>query len=137
MNERLAKEFPQFYQDLYEKMLQFRKVLDRPTTKEGIAFFVYNIFATWKNIVPQLRNKIQKIKTLVISDRHQAHAEMVKDFIAYEFSEQVTVDFFNDLELNQAILEELDCDLIVTTFPIEQLHTKRSVYIPNVPKYND
>lgn len=135
--EDISKEFPRFYIDLYEGMKEFRIVLGKDTTEEGIAFFFYNVFATWKNLVPQLRQKIKKIRTLVISDRHQAHAEMIKDFIEYEFSEQVAVEFFIDLELNSEVLEELNYDLIVTTFTIDTLKNRRNVYIPNVPKYKD
>lgn len=135
--EDISREFPQLYIDLYEGMKEFRKVLGKDTSEEGIAFFIYNVFATWKNLVPQLRQKIEKIRSIVISDRHRAHAEMIKDFIQYEFSEQVTVDFFIDLELNPEVLERLDYDLIVTTFTIDDLKTRRNLYIPNVPKYTD
>lgn len=135
--EDISREFPQLYIDLYEGMKEFRKVLGKDTSEEGIAFFIYNVFATWKNLVPQLRQKIEKIRSIVISDRHRAHAEMIKDFIQYEFSEQVTVDFFIDLELNPEVLERLDYDLIVTTFTIDDLKNRRNVYIPNVPKYTD
>lgn len=135
--EDIAQEFPQLYADLYNGLSEFRKVLGKDTSKEGIAFFIYNVFATWKNLVPQLHQKSQKIRTLVISDRHQAHAEMIKDFIQYEFSEQVTVNFFTDIDLNPEVLEQLDYDLIVTTFTIDDLKNRRNVYIPNVPKYTD
>lgn len=133
----IAQEFPYFYKDLYYWLKSFREKLEMPMTEEGIAFYIYNIFATWKNLVPQLRRKIAKIRTLVISDRHKAHAEMIKGFIEYEFSEQITVDFFIEKDLNQTVLEALDYDLIVTTFPVADLEKNRYVYIPNVPKYTD
>lgn len=133
----LAKEFPQFHKDLYHGMKEFREVLHKPITEDGIAFYIYTAFSNWDNIVPQLRQKLDKIKVLVISDRSKKHAEMIKDFIAYEFSKQLEIDFFTALELNSEVLKQLEYDLIVTTFTIEELENSRSVYIPNIPKYKD
>lgn len=128
--EDIQRNFPLFYEDL-------RDMLGRPNNEEGVAFFMYNIFAVWKNLVPQMRKKIPKIKTLVISDRHQAHAGMIKDFIEYEFSEQISSDFFSDMILTPEVIKELDYDLIVTAFAPDGLENIRSVYIPNVPNYDD
>lgn len=135
--EDVKEEFPQLYKDISEGMKAFREKLERPTTNEGVAFFIYQIFIMWENLVPQMRKKIDKINVLVISDRHKAHAEMIKGFIQYEFSEQVIVNFFTDSVLNPRVLDGLDYDLLITTFTIDTLENKRHVYIPNVPKYTD
>lgn len=133
----LKNEFPVFYKQIYEGMKAFREKIGKPITEDGINFYIYSIFSRWENLVPELRRKLDKIKVLVISDRHFSHARMIKDFIEYEFSEQITIDIFSEMDLDQHTLAQLECDLIVSAFPLEEDIDVRNVYISNMPKYKD
>lgn len=133
----IKSEFPNFYRQLYEAMKKFRAKLNKPLTEDGIHFYVYTVFSRWKNIVPELRRKLDKIKVLVISDRYTAHAEMIKDFIDYEFNEQIEAVFFDGIDFTPKVLEKLEYDLIISSFTLESVENIRNVYISNVPKYSD
>lgn len=62
---------------------------------------------------------------------------MIKDFIEYEFNEQIIIDIYTGIRLDKNILEDLDYELVVTNFPISTLETKRTIYIENVPIFKD
>lgn len=133
----LANEFPYFYQQMYESMKKFRARIGKPLDDDGINFYIYSIFSRWENIVSALRRKLTKIKVIVVSDRHVSHAQMLKDFIKYEFNEQIVIDIFDGVELTPQIMSQLDYDLIVSAFPLKKMDDLRYVYISNVPKFKD
>lgn len=135
--DEIAHEFKPFYTDLYQSMKEFRKIIGKPITEDGIYFYMYTVFTWWKNLVPELRRKLDEINVLVISDRHKTHASMLKDFIEYEFSEQLAVNFYEGVTFDSNDLRDSDYELVVSSFPIQDLAPIRHVYIPNVPKYND
>ena len=135
--EDIAHEFPNFYNDLYRIMKEFRQRIDKPITEDGIYFYMYTVFTWWKNLVPELRRKLDKINVLVISDRHKTHASMLKDFIEYEFSEQLRVNYYDGVTFNPTDLLQSEYELVVSSFPIQNLEPIRHVYISNVPKFKD
>ncbi|AEB30178.1 M protein trans-acting positive regulator [Carnobacterium sp. 17-4] len=136
-SEAIRYKFPVFYNDLYEGMIAYRKLQDKPITEDGIDFFICSLFTYWKNLVPELHKKFDKIKVLVISNHHILHADMLKDFIQSEFTEQLVVDIYMDNHLSLSMLEDLNYDFIVTNFPLPKLESKRNIYIENVPTVND
>ena len=135
--DHVKKEFPHFYVSIHSAMKELRQALGKPETEEGVNFYIYTVFTYWKGLIPKLRDQFPKIKVTVISDRHTLHAHMIKDFIAHEFSNQIELDIFTGVNLNKEILENLDCDVIVTNFPMPLLEKKRSVYIEIIPGFND
>ncbi len=135
--EAIQAEFPKFYQLLYEGMKNYRQFLRKPMTEDGINFFIYTLFTFWPNLVSELRKKFADMQGVIISNRHIAHAQMLKDFIEHELSNQLTIDIYTAMDLNLEILEALDYDFIVSNFPLPDLESKDSVYIENVPTYND
>ena len=111
--------------------------MGKPLTEDGIYFLIYILFTHWEKLVPQMRKKYPEIKVLIISDRHMSHSKMLKDFLIREFSDQLLIDIYTDIELNVALLEKLDYHFIVTNFPLPDLSTKKSIYIQNVPTHHD
>lgn len=135
--EDIAHEFPNFYNDLYRIMKEFRKKIGKSVTEDGIYFYMYTVFTWWKNLVPELRRTLDKINVLVISDRHKTHASMLRDFIEYEFNEQLRVSCYEDAIFNPSDLLQSEYELVVSSFPIQNLESIRHVYISNVPKFKD
>lgn len=136
-SEDVRSYFPRFYHDLYEEMKTYREFLGKPATEEGIHFFIYTVFNFWEDLIPELQNKFKKVHVVILSDRHATHAHMLKDFILFELTAQVKVEIYTKNIVSRETLEQLNCDLIVTNFPISPLESKRAIYIENVPLFND
>lgn len=135
--DEIKNNFPKFYEHLYHEMKKFRAYIGKPVNRMGINFYVYTLFSFWENLVPELQRKYRKIELLVISNQHKTHGYMIKDFIEYEFSEQINVEIFSEYQLNERILDHLNCDLIVTTFPLTLSVNKEVVYIEHIPSKKD
>lgn len=135
--EDIRFHYPVLYRSLYEAMRQFRRFMNSPLTNDGINFLIYNTVIFWENIVPELNAQLKKVNILVVNDRHATHASMIKDFIAYNFSNQIVVDLYMSNYISAKQLESLDYDLIVTNFPLPSLKSKPIVYIENVPSFYD
>lgn len=133
----IQNSFPKLYTQLYNGILEYRNLMGKPLTEDGIYFLIYILFTHWEKLVPQMRKKYPEIKVLIISDRHMSHSKMLKDFLIREFSDQLLIDIYTDIELNVALLEKLDYHFIVTNFPLPDLSTKKSIYIQNVPTHHD
>ena len=111
--------------------------MNRPLTNDGINFLIYNTVIFWENIVLELNTQLKKVNILVVNDRHTTHASLIKDFIAYKFSNQIVVDLYMSNYISLEQLETSDYDLIVTNFPLPSLKSKPIVYIENVPSFYD
>lgn len=133
----IRSEYPNFYHHLYTGMKEFREHIGKPLTESGIEFYIYTIFTWWDNLVPELQKRYNKIKILVISDRHKTHADMMKGYIEYAFNDQIMIDYYEELRLDYDALNESEYDIIVGSFPLEILDQKRTVYISNVPCFDD
>lgn len=134
---KVKKNFPEFYDDLYIAVKNYRYLMDKPLTEEGINLIMYIIFITWENLLPQLRRKFEKIHILVVSDNHISHSKMIKEVIEYEFHEQIIVSIYNSIKLDNHILKNLKYDIIVSNFPILNLENQRSIYVENLPTFFD
>ena len=134
---KVKKNFPKFYDHLYSAAKNYRKLMGKSLTEDGISFIMYMIFITWENLLPELKRKFEKIHILVVSDHHVSHAEMIKDVIEYEFHEQIIVSIYNGINLNDNILKNLEYDIIVANFPLPTLEHQRSVYVENLPTFFD
>lgn len=133
----IYKEFPNFYTQLYEAMSKYRELLNKPMTKDGIRFYIYTLFTSWENLVQDLWKNLKKIKVLVISDRHVSHAKMLKDFITYEFGDQLIIEIHTSIDLSLSTLENSDCDFIVTNASIPTDLDKLVIYIEKFPTHHD
>jgi len=133
----IKKDFPEFYKQLYEGLTDYRKLVGLPINETDLNYMFYVLFIYWEKLLLELRKKYDKIKILIISNRHTSHSQLLQDFIAYEFKEHLTIDIYDDQLLTTQILEELNYDFIVANFPLPQLHSKNSICIENIPTYND
>ena len=133
----VQRNFPKFYEDLYEGMKAYREYLNKPTTEVGIYFFIYTLFSFWENLIPELQKQFKKVQVVILSDQHVRHAQMLKDFILFELGSQVEVDIFTKNIVKRETLEALDFDLILMNFPLTSFKDKRSVYVENVPVFHD
>lgn len=129
--------FPQFYEQLYDGIIGFRKLAGLPLTDNQIHFTIYLIIASWEKILPALRRSLEKINILVISNRHTSHSNLIKDFIEYEFSEQLVIDIFNRPFLTESSINNKAYDFIISNFPLPTTESVYWICIENIPTFND
>lgn len=135
--EGAQQYFPCFYQSIHEKILSFRKQQGLKKNERLINYMIYVLFVEWENLLIELQKNKHKIQVLVISNRTSAHSWMLKDFLDTEFNGYIITQVYDDTIVSLEILENLDFDLIVTNFPLPDLHTKKILYIENFPTKND
>ena len=134
---QIKKQFPIFHKSLYDGMHELRAVLDRPITEAGINFYIFTVVSWWDNLVPELHHNQYNIKVLVISDRHQSHAKMIKDFIACEFGEKLSLQTTHSIYLDSEMIDLSDYDLIISSYMDKNLSKYRNIYISNIPQRED
>lgn len=134
---KIENEFPKFYKNLYKMTKQYRRLMGKPLTDDGINFLIYIVFIFWEDLLPELQRKFDKIHVLVVSDRHISHSKTIKDIIEYEFNEQIVVDVYDGIKLDYVSLKNLPYDIIVANFPLPTLENRRTVYVENLPSFFD
>ena len=135
--DTVREEFPFFYTDLRAGIKEFLELRKHPISEQSINYLMYLTYSYWKGLTLNLRKKHDKIKILIVSNRHPLHSNMIKDFIEYELSDHLEIEIFSDLRLSKDILEELDYHFIVANFPLPILETKKCLCIENIPTFQD
>lgn len=130
-------EFPEFYKDLRKGIHTFLKIRGLSLDEENIIYLMYIAYADWKGLTLNLRKAHEKIKILVISNRHPKHSNMIKEFIDYELSDHLEIDIFDDIKISKTILEKLEYDFIIANFPLPILESKNCLCIENIPTFQD
>lgn len=133
----IKQEFPDFYEPLSAGIKVFLSRSKLADSDDFVNYLIYIVYSLWKGLTLNLRKRHEKIKVLIISNRHPSHSKMIKEFIDYELSDHLTIDIFDDLYLSPTILEELDYQFIVANFPLPPLKSKNSICIENIPSFQD
>lgn len=135
--DNVFKNFPNFSSQLCEDLKNYLIVAGLPDDKDLLNYLFYITYSIWDHLSLNLHKKRPKIKLLIISNRHIAHSDMIKDIIDYEFSENFESSIFEGETLNVSYIEKSDYDLIVANFSIPNLESKRVVCIENIPSLQD
>lgn len=135
--DTIKNDFPVFYQQTYQGILEYKKLIGIPISENGLNYLIYIIFAHWHKLIIELRKKIFKTRILIISNRNVSHSLMLKDFLEYELTNHLDIHIYSDIIVSKEILEGLDYDLIIANFPLPDLQSKTSICIENVPTYTD
>ncbi len=130
---QIEKQFPVFYESLYDGMKEFRMIMNKPLTESGINFYIFTVISWWENLISELHQNIYKINVLLISDRHQKHAQMMKEFINFKFGEQLEIETANSIYLDSDIVNLSNYDLIISSYMDKKLLDYRSIYISDIP----
>lgn len=133
----IKKQFPTLYNSLYEGMQEMRTIFDKPETEAGTKFFIFTVVSWWENLIPQLHQNHYKVNVLIVSDRHQKHAEMMKNFIQFEFGEKLIIETTTTSDLSYDSGYLMQYDLIITTYMDNRLTPYDNVYITNIPRKED
>ena len=135
--QTIKEEFPTFYKHLYHNVKDYRRFLNLKPSKKAMNYLMYSIVSKWNQLILDLRQKHDKIKLLIVSNRHMSHSYMLKDFIEYEFGSRLMIHIYDGVFLTAEILKELDYDVILANFPLPTLASKSFLCIENIPTFND
>lgn len=133
----IKNQFPAFYESLYDGMKEFQMIMNKPTNESGINFYIFTVVSWWENLISELHQNIYKIKVLLVSDRHQKHAQMMKEFINFEFGEQLEIETINTIYLDSDLIDLSNYDLIISSYTDNRLQHYRTLFITNVPQPED
>lgn len=128
-NQRIQWQFPKTYQALYDMCSEFRRLLGRSADEDKLNYLVYTLFTYWEQLLTDLYGKYQKPRVLVLSGSHFTHANTIKQFLAFELNNNITIDVYQNHILSFEILKELDYDLIVSTFQLPQFGDKQTLLV--------
>jgi len=125
--------FPDFLKKMQASLNEFRQFLKVPFSTRHMNYMIYILFTNWENLIPQLEDKFNKIKVLILSNRNTAHSQMIKDFIEFKINEPLSIDIYKELYLSKTMLEASEYEIFVANFPLPKLQDKCSIYIENIP----
>lgn len=131
--KQIKDKFPSFYKSIREGMEEYRLIMDKPITDTGINFYIFTVISLWETLVEQLYQENYKINVLVVSDRHQKHAQMMKEFIQFKFGKQLNIQTTNSIYMDNDIIDLSNYDLIISSYMDNRLNDYRSIYITDIP----
>lgn len=129
-------DFPEFYHDVMSFIKGYIEIVGKPYSANLQHYLFYFFYVTWDDLLTQLRKEIYKIKAVVSSDRHFAHAKMLKSVLESELGELVEIEIFQGRRSNITDHYGEDYDIYISDFPtFSNYH--RHVYVESVPFAQD
>lgn len=119
-NNSFKKDFPTIYKNIHEMIRKFRQLLQKDDDGDKTGYLIFTLINNWENLLPILFERNQKISLLVVSDEHLTHAESIKGFLSTILPKHVQIDCYKNRDFSVGILNNLNYDLFITTFPIRQ-----------------
>lgn len=129
-------QFPEFYKDLYKGIAEYQIFLGREPSEFSINYYIFTIFIWWENLVGELLKKLYQVNILVISDRHQSHARMMKEYLKFEYGDKVDIHTSDLFFMNTDDFDLSQFDLIVSSFTDKRLMDNRTIYVGNMLNQN-
>lgn len=136
-NKMMESHFPFVYKSLHKAVVQFRTLLKREDDEDKVNYLVYTLFTSWENLLLDLYRKYHDISVLILSDDHYSHAEMMKNLLRFELTQDIKVDTYNGRDLSLDKIKHSDFDLILTTFKLPPLPDKVCLVVDPYLTYYD
>lgn len=133
----IKQTYPEFFAQMYDGLKNYMRKLNKSVTEISIHSLIYILFTHWENLIAELQRKLDSIKILIISSYDINHAKMIKDLIAFEFPEQLSIDLYDGIELSLATLKNLPYDIVVANLPLPNLKSPYCICIESIPTNDD
>lgn len=135
--KKFQNQVPHIYNSLYKGIVQFREKMHLSTEKNFVQLLLYTVIIHWDNLLIDIYKKYEHLQLLVISDRHHSHSEMIQYILIEELNFNIQVDCYKDRYINSEIINNLNYDLIISTFPLPDEVNTPSVVIDTYPYKKD
>lgn len=135
--DNVARDFPHFYKDLKEHVIEFFNQTDTKTDDKLLNHMIYTFMTHWRNLFTHLNKTKPKYKIYVISNNDREHSLMLKEVLETEFTNQLDITIGKDTRDIKNICPGGEYDLVVTNFPFEEVGSTPLVCVENYPTKND
>lgn len=112
--EKMELRFPEFTSDAYKFLEEYLILIDGRSSPLKVNFLMYVLLTVWENLIPQLYEKFDKIKVLVISIYNHNHAKSIKNQLELFFSFFIDIDLCTKEYIDLDYIESCEYDLIIT-----------------------
>ena len=115
--------FPDFMGSARQELAQYHQTIGQHDHPEQLEHLMYTILTHAENLSTQLLENRPPIKVLIISNFDHAISLTFVDMLSYYCNNRFTFDIWDELQTSPEILNQTDCDIIVSNF-----------YIPGITK---
>lgn len=127
------QKFPEFYDFISLGLIKYRSLIKIAPTQFSIDHLIFQVFICWGNLLPQLQNKWQKVKVLLISDINNGHGSLIKDQIEYYFNHKIMIEIYDARTLTAENVLATQSDMVISTFSIPILEDIPIVCLNSIP----
>lgn len=134
---QIKNRFPHFHKEVKEGLDKYLLLLVGDYPIDLLNAVIYTFYLYWDQLFVYLEQIVEPIKTLVISDYNQRHAMVIKDMLEHEYSNQLSVDIWERVDISRENIASSEYELIIAGFSLENFEGKSCVSVNNLLTVND
>lgn len=127
---------PEFYdraEELIQELISTVEV-NRPDDPNYMEYLMYILLINWHNLLPQMLEKTDKLKFLIINHHNTRHSEVLKELFQFYFRKSIHFDSLEYPELRWQAINLDDYYAILTTKNVIDLETTTPIiHMNDVP----
>ncbi|OHO43948.1 hypothetical protein HMPREF2705_07375 [Aerococcus sp. HMSC035B07] len=130
-----------FYPDLYDLIVKesehyFQSIGLKPLPY-GLTNFIYALYTGWEKLHTQMHLAHQKPVAYIVSNYSSDHAHRIQDALNNRFGLVIDFHIYKQFPLKRKLIENLKCDLIISTFDMPHDFKIPNLYVQTLPTEQD
>lgn len=135
--ETIKQMNPEFYRRTVEEVEKYMLHVWEAYNKPAVNSAVYTLIASWKNLYGELQLRKKTVTVLICSIVGNFQAEMIKEYIKYEFKDQLSIDIYSGVHFRINQIEKMEYDICITDFSVENTGNQRCICFNDIPSNDD
>lgn len=133
----MEKLNPEFLRRTVEEVENYMLEVWEIDNKEAVNNVVFTLIASWQNLYRELQQRKRPVTVLIASFTGSFHAEMIKEYLNYEFNDKLSIDIYDGSHFRIDEIKALGYDICITDFSVENTDNQRYVCFSDIPSSDD
>lgn len=128
--------FPDFIALAFSNLKKYEKKTNENYSETARYEIIYTLLVHWDHLIPELYNKKDKVRLLIVSDFDIEHAKMIQDLLHRYLKHEIITILYTNPIFSLKYLNNNTYDILITTFTLPfdvDTIEKSCICIRNVP----
>lgn len=129
----IKKVNSEFYHRAFTEAEKYMMEVWHLNSREAVHTAVYTLIASWENLYTDLQQRKTPVSVLICSITGNFQAEMIREFLKYEFSDKLSCEIYNGFNFKIEDIEALGYDICITDFSVENTNERPWLCLSDLP----
>lgn len=135
--ETMKQLNPEFYRRTVEEVEKYMLEVWGVRDSAAVNNAVYTLIASWEHLYRELQLRQKRVTVLICSSIGNFQAEMIKEFVKYEFKDKLSISIYNGVHFRIHEIEKMGYDICITDFSINNTAGQRCICFTDMSSDHD